>query len=340
MEISFGFCAPIFAAPGGRLFRTPNYRELDARTTIDLCRKADGLGYDSLWVADHLMLGKDQAILEGWTTLAALAAATSRARLGVIHQSNLLRHPAMAAKMSATLDQISGGRLIHFYDLGNNDREHRAYGLFWSDVVEERVERMAEALELILALWQAREPVSFQGRFYHLEGAVCQPQPVQKPHPPIWVGETHPSMLRICARWAQGWNTVPVSLEILEQRLQTLAAACRAEGRDLAELEISVETQILVAPDRSALRQKLQDMVDLSPSEDLDPELVAFLTGQTEAIPSSLADSYLIGTPDEVEQRIRAYIDRGVSHFLLWFMDAPEAEGLELFAAQVASRFR
>ena len=88
------------------------------------------------------------------------------------------------------------------------------------------------------------------------------------------------------------------------------------------------------------LRRKLQAMVDLNPPENLDTELGAFLAGQTEAIPSFLADSHLVGTPDEVEERLRSYTDRGVSHFLLWFMDAPETEGLELFATQVAARFR
>src|SRR5262245_14490023 len=99
----FGFCLPIFACPGHNLFRTPNFRELDAAATMGLARRADGLGYDSLWVADHLMLGKDEAILEGWTVISALAGATSRAKLGMIHQALLFRNPALAAKMSATL---------------------------------------------------------------------------------------------------------------------------------------------------------------------------------------------------------------------------------------------
>ncbi|MCB0089969.1 MAG: LLM class flavin-dependent oxidoreductase, partial [Caldilineaceae bacterium] len=103
--IQFGFCVPIFASPGGRLFRTANYAALDASVTMRMAQEADALGYDALWVADHLMLGQDNAILEGWTTLAALAGATRRARLGLIHQAHFFRQPALTAKMAATLDQ-------------------------------------------------------------------------------------------------------------------------------------------------------------------------------------------------------------------------------------------
>ena len=105
-QTQFGFCVPIFACPGHNLFRTPNYAELDARKTIEMAKLADAVGYDSLWVADHLMLGKDDAIMEGWTTISALAGATTNAQLGMIHQAVLFRNPALAAKMAATLDQI------------------------------------------------------------------------------------------------------------------------------------------------------------------------------------------------------------------------------------------
>ena len=92
-------------------------------------KRAEELGYDSLWVADHLMLGKDEAILEGWTVLSALAGATTRAKLGMIHMAHYFRHPSLTAKMAATLDQISGGRLIHFLDCGYQRREYVDYGL-------------------------------------------------------------------------------------------------------------------------------------------------------------------------------------------------------------------
>src|SRR6266496_6772521 len=100
--VKFGFCVPIFANPGVVMYRTPGFARVDTAAAMRLARLAEDLGYDSLWVADHLMLGQDQAILEGWTTLAALAGMTQRARLGMIHQANGFRHPALAAKMAAT----------------------------------------------------------------------------------------------------------------------------------------------------------------------------------------------------------------------------------------------
>lgn len=344
--IRFGLCPPIFAAPGNCHFRAPNYVQLDVQRTMAMAIMADELGYDSLWVADHLMLGKDEAIMEGWTTLAALAGSTKRAQLGLIHQSNMLRNPALAAKMAATLDQISGGRLVHFFDMGNNEREHRAYGLPWREKAEDRVEMLKEALALIKGLWTQSEPISHQGAFYSLQEAVCQPKPLQKPHPPIWIGEVRAGLLDVCVRYAQGWNSVPVGPRELQRRLEALELACKRQGRAVEDIEKSYETQILVAPTRADLRQLLQEMVDLAPTGDLapggdsDPDMKAYLSGETDRVPESLSGPFLIGTPDEVEAQIRTYIELGISHFMLWFMDAPQDGGLSLFAREVMPRFR
>jgi alkanesulfonate monooxygenase SsuD/methylene tetrahydromethanopterin reductase-like flavin-dependent oxidoreductase (luciferase family) len=340
-RVQFGFCVPTFAYPGVQLFRTPNYTALDAHTTMQVARLADELGYDSLWVADHLMLGKDDAILEGWTTLAALAGSTRSARLGMIHQANLFRHPAIAAKMAATLDQISGGRLIHFIDTGTQRREHLAYGLPWGDSSEEHNTRLVESLELMLALWSADQPVDYAGFYYQAAGAVCAPRPIQRPHPPIWLGEAHPATLNACARYAQGWNTVPVSILQLRERLTLLESACEQAGRRFDELEKSLEIQVLIAPDQAALRQQLQSIVQLAPAGQApDAELAAFLSGASDQLPRSMAETWLAGTPDEIERRVRAYVAAGISHLMLWFIDAPGQGGMRLFAERVAPRFR
>ncbi len=340
-SIRFGLCLPIFANPGPRFFRTPNYPALDTAATLGMAYAAEALGYDSLWVADHLMLGKDEAILEGWTTLAALAGATRRAQLGMIHQGHFFRHPALVAKMTATLDQISNGRFIYFVDSGYGAREHACYGLHYPTTMEERWEEVLDGLETTLALWQADAPVERRGKFFQLRGAVCTPKPVQQPHPPIWFGEAHPVILEACARYGQGWNTVPVGYDEVARRLQLLDAACRAVGRRADDLERSLEVQILVAPDVDGIRRRLQGMVDLAPDAAPLPDgLAPFLAGETDELPAGVASTWLVGTPDQVAAQIQAYLDLGISHFLLWFMDAPDHAGMELFARAVAPRFR
>jgi alkanesulfonate monooxygenase SsuD/methylene tetrahydromethanopterin reductase-like flavin-dependent oxidoreductase (luciferase family) len=337
----FGYCLPIFAYPGGRLFRTPNYPELDPQRTLALGQLADALGYHSLWVADHLMLGKQNAILEGWTTLAALAGSTRQAKLGMIHQGHFFRHPAMHAKMTATLDQISSGRFIYFIDAGYGKAEHLAYGLHYPESIEQRLDEVFDGLQITLALWQAEQPTSLKTRYFEIKEATCTPRPLQQPHPPVWFGEAHPLILQATARYAQGWNTVPRSLAEVEQRLAELRAACVEVGRDDAEIEKSLEIQILVVPDRATLRQRLQAMIDLAPSPDaVDAGLQEFLAGRVESLPANLASQWLVGTPDEVTQQIQAYRDLGITHFLLWFMDAPDEAGMRLFAEQVMPRFQ
>src|SRR5262249_16865260 len=152
---------------------------LDAATTLQLGIEADSLGYDSIWVADHLMLGKDEAIFEGWTTLSALAGATRKAKLAIIHQANFFRQPAVAAKMIATLDQLSGGRFIYFADPGTRASEHHAYGLHYPETMEARMPELLEALELQLALWRTspEAPLTYTGKYYEVRDAVCTPPP-------------------------------------------------------------------------------------------------------------------------------------------------------------------
>jgi len=343
LPLKFGFCVPIFAAPGLRIFRTPSYPALDTARTMHLARQAEALGYDSLWVADHLMRGKDDAILEGWTVLAALAGCTSRVTLGLIHQTHFFRSPALVAKMVVTLDRISEGRFTYFLDCGNQRDEYLAYGLPWDDDIDERVAQMVEGLELTLTLWKSREPVTFVGEHFQLHNAVCNPGPVQQPHPPIWFGGVNPAMLRACARYGQGWNTTPASVQQVRERIGELSAACAAVGRPPDELEKSLEMQILIAPDHETVRQRLQTIKDLDPSGHVpvaDPSLQAFLDGEPGAIRDmQMQKVAIIGTPEEVRQRIQEYIDAGISHFMLWFLDVPDDAGMKLFAEHVLPSF-
>lgn len=333
--LKLGYCLPIFAWPGAQLFRTPAYEHLDARTTMRLGKLAEDLGFHSLWVADHLMLGRDEAILEGWTTLAALAGMTERAQLGIIHYNNAFRHPSLTAKMVATLDQISGGRVIHFVDFGNRPREFLAYGLHPDDALEQRVDQMCEGIELALKLWTSVAPISFAGRHYALDQAVCEPKPAQQPHPPIWIGEAHPALLEATARYAQGWNSTPVSIDELRRRLAALYAACALAGRDFLAIEKTLEIQVLVASDHAGLRSQLRAALALAPDDAPDPALAAYVSGATDELPKVMRETWLAGTPHMVSDRIREYAREGITHFMLWFVDAPDQAGMRLFAREV-----
>lgn len=339
-NIQFGYSLPIFAWPGYRLFRAPNWATLDAKTTMQLGVYAEELGFDSLWVADHLMLGADEAILEGWTTISALAGATNRAKLGVIHQAHYFRPPAITAKMTATLDQISGGRFILFYDYGQQLRENRAYGLPYPDDVEDRVRATVDGIRLIKELWSASSPLSATSGPFSVHDATCTPLPKQQPHPPIWFGEVHPGLLAACAELGQGWNTTPVSIPELNRRLDLLKEACATAGSSYESIEKSVELQVLISNERGA-RGLLGEIVSKAPDRnEADPELIAYISGARETPPDWVANTTLIGSPAEVAKQLQAYVGADASHFILWFLDAPDPTGMELFAREVAPAFR
>jgi alkanesulfonate monooxygenase SsuD/methylene tetrahydromethanopterin reductase-like flavin-dependent oxidoreductase (luciferase family) len=335
-----GVSVPIFASPGNIGFRTPAYPALDVRQTVSYAVLADELGYASLWIADHLQLGKNGAILEGWTTLAALAGATRFVALGTIHLSNVFRHPPQIAKQAATVDQISGGRLIFFFDAGWNAVESEAYGFEFTDA-DTRVARMREAIELILRLWTETGPLDHTGDHYRLRRATCEPKPIQRPHPPVWFGEaTHEGLLDAVAALGQGWNSVPASPAEYAAKLAKLEAACRRAGRDLAELELSLETQLLVAPNHGEL-DRIVDRIEalrLAEVEQARASGASENPGQArsaQAVAAEQRHRWLMGTPDEVIDQIRVYQSLGVSHLMHWFLDAPDASGLRLYAEKV-----
>ena len=339
MKSEFGVALPTFASPGAGLFRTPGFKAPDARYCIELARRVEELGFGSVFVPDHLMIGRDDAVLEGWTVLSAVAAATSRVGLGLIQQSNLFRHPSVVAKAAATLDRLSGGRFTLFYSMGNKREETEAYGLEFPSE-DRRAGDMREAIELISTLWSGEEAITREAPPYRLKGARCEPRP--KRPPPIWFAGTHPLTLDTLARHGSGWCTPPVTLEELETRLARVVEALVRHGRSFAEIEVALETQILVAPSMDALRRELSRLVSLDPdgtSSGRPPlasaEISDFLEGRTEAVPREIADKWLIGTPELIRGRLAEYRRRGVNHFILWFMDLPHGAGLELFEETV-----
>jgi probable F420-dependent oxidoreductase len=218
----------------------------------DMARTAEDVGFDSLWVGDHLLYRDpgepDRGPWEAWSTLAALAAVTERVQLGPLVASVSFHNPAMLAKKAAAVDEISGGRLILGLGAGWNEPEYRAFGYAF----DHRVERFEEAFAIIRALLREGR-VDFEGHFHQAREVVLLPPPARPGGPPIMVGTVGPRMLRIAAEHADAWNAWCTwygnSVEGLRDLREKVDAACHAAGRDPATLERTVAVLVQMGPE-------------------------------------------------------------------------------------------
>ncbi|MFW6090460.1 MAG: LLM class F420-dependent oxidoreductase [Actinomycetota bacterium] len=224
--------------------------KLSQRAPVDeyrtVWRVADEAGFDSVWNMDHFAtLGGDPNgdIFEAWTLLAAMAEATSRVRIGCMVTGNTYRHPGVLAKMAVTVDHLSGGRLEFGLGAAWAENEHTMLGLEFG-TVGDRMDRLDEACRIIRSLWT--EPrTTFEGRHYRIADAVAEPKPVQRPHPPIWIGATgRRRALRITAEHADVWNAPGGSPEEVAQLSQVLDGHCAEIGRDPGEMRRTVQVRL------------------------------------------------------------------------------------------------
>ncbi|MCH8205582.1 MAG: LLM class flavin-dependent oxidoreductase [Chloroflexi bacterium] len=275
--------------------------------------EADRLGYYSASLYDLLNV----PTLECWTTLSALAAETQRIRLVPLVLANLYRHPALLARMAATLDVISGGRLELGIGAGGGETDHQASGLSFPST-RVRVAILEEAVEVITRLWSGR-PVSFEGHYYRLENAVCDPVPLQKPRPPVLIGghgERH--LLGAVARHADIANMrFDMSLEDHRKARRVLEGHCLEVGRDPSEIDVSHNATVLIARDQTSLDAMLS---------------------QAAAGRRSLGNA-IVGTPDQCTAQLRRYVDAGTSYFFLLFPHPIDLGQLRLFAQRVMPLF-
>jgi F420-dependent oxidoreductase-like protein len=215
-------------------------------TTIEALRAvwriADEEGFDHVWDFDHLASigdgGPDRPVYEGWALQAAMAEATKRVRIGALVTGNTYRHPVLLAKTAVTVDHLSGGRLEFGIGAAWAEIEHEMYGI---EGLDHRVGRLSESLQIIKSLW-SEDSTNFDGRYYHLSDAIANPKPVQKPHPPIWIGASGESTLRLVARHADVWNASggddPAAMKVLIAKLED---ACGAVGRNPSEIRRSLQ---------------------------------------------------------------------------------------------------
>jgi F420-dependent oxidoreductase-like protein len=241
-------------------------------TTYDEIRsvweEAEALGYDTAFVFDHFIpifaQDADGPCLEGWTLLAALAERTKRLRIGVLVTGNTYRYPAVLAKMAATVDHISGGRLILGMGAGWFELEHTAYGIpFYT--LGERARRVVEAVKVVKQLFTEKR-VTFDGRYYDLKDAPFEPKAVQKPHPPILIGGMGPKVMQpLAARHADIWHMFtqgddPVEAKGINDRFD---AICRRVGRDPSEVEraIFLRQASLISQPADAVKKRIEGYV-------------------------------------------------------------------------------
>jgi F420-dependent oxidoreductase-like protein len=251
---------------------------------LELAQHAEQTGWDGVWFADHFMPNSEDAIgdtLECWGVLAALAAVVPRVRLGSLVCGNTYRHPAVLANMAATVDVVSGGRLVLGLGAGWQENEHAKYGIAFHDVGG-RLARLEEACALIKAL-TTQERASFEGRYYRLDDAPLEPKPLQRPLPLLVGGGGEKVTLRIAATYADEWNTWG-DPDILAHKVGVLRRHCEDVGRDPGKIRISAQA------------------------------LVSF---ENREIPERLRGRMLGGGAARLVEAMGAYADAGVDEFIV-----------------------
>jgi len=202
---------------------------------------ADEAGFDHLWDFDHLATigpnGPDGPIYEGWALQAAMAEATKRVRIGCMVTANTYRHPIVLAKLAVTVDHLSEGRLEFGIGAGWAEIEHQMYGI---EGLDHRVGRLSESLQIIKSLF-TQERTNFDGRYYKYKDAIANPKPIQKPHPPIWIGASGESTLRLVARHADVWNISGGDAAAVKEVSGKFEDACAAVGRDPSQIRRSIQ---------------------------------------------------------------------------------------------------
>jgi alkanesulfonate monooxygenase SsuD/methylene tetrahydromethanopterin reductase-like flavin-dependent oxidoreductase (luciferase family) len=339
-ELSFEYNVPVFAGapeegtePVHR--DTPCYESLDWETTRTGITRAAELGFDAVWAPDHLMLGRDHAEYECWSLLAAVAGMTEDVNVGSLVLCNDYRNPALVAKMAATLDVISEGRLELGLGAGWHEPEYEAYGWEYRDGFE-RLMRLDEGIRLTKRMWgtDPGEGASFDGDHYRIEDAHCEPGPVQDPHPPILVGGTGEEVtLKLVAKHADAWNTDVFNgdVETLEHKTGVIEDHCETVGRDPEEIEYSWDGHVVCTRDE----EKYERLMDLMTPIQFEDEY----TDQPDITRENADDYFILGEPAECAAAIEERVEAGVTKFQFWFVDFPDLGGMELFADEVLSQF-
>ncbi len=290
--------------------------------TVEVAVLAEELGLDSLWVYDHfhnVPKPAHETMFECWTTLAAISQRTSRIKLGQMVGCAPYRNPALLAKITSNIDVISGGRLIWGIGAGWYEHEFKGYGYEFPKPAD-RIRALRETVEIVKAMWSEPD-VSYDGQHFQLDGAQCDPKPVQQPHPQILIGGGGEQLtLRVVARLADAAN-FGGKLHEWAHKAEVLKGHCKEVGRDYDEIQKTISGEIFI--------RETEAEVEEAGSKSLWGEPV-----------ESWREGNLVGTPEQVVERIKAYVDLGCTGFYPWCSDYPDTETVRLFGEQVVPALR
>ena len=291
---------------------------------LDLWKKAEGWGYDSLWNFDHfypIFVDPNGPCLEGWTTLAALGQATSRVRIGHLVNGNTYRNPCVLAKMAATLDHVTNGRLNLGIGAGWFELEHNAFGLDFK-TVRGRLDALDEACRILKGMFTG-EPFSLKGKHYTVDNARGLPVPVQKPHPPIMIGGSGEKiLLRIVAEHADMWNTSG-DADRLGHLVDVIRRHGDAVGRDTGQIEKTVMMPMCYGG--GSEREKF---------------MTQLIAGMQQCTPDEARRRIMMGSKDECLETVARYGKAGVTHFIFMAFQPVFPDELQAFAEDVAPAAR
>ena len=305
---------------------------------LAIARRAEAAGFEAFFRSDHYASFPgpgDRPTTDAWAVLAGLARETARLSLGALVSPVTFRYPGNLAKMIATVDEMSGGRIEVAVGAGWNETEHLAHGLPFPPI-EERAERLEEELAILHGLWTEPDGWSFEGRHYSLHGSSFRPKPIDAPGRPrtasgaprprlILGGEGSPRSMRMAVRWADEFNLTSAGPERVADRFEKLAETCRAAGRDPSTMTRSAMVGVLVGRDEAEVAARARTMMELL---EVDPA-----TGSEWF--EARRRRWIFGTPDEARAMVRRFADAGTERimlqdFLPWDLEMVDLLGEEL----------
>lgn len=300
-------------------------------TITSVAGTIESTGYESLWVYDHFHTVPEptqEVTYEAWTLMSALAAVTDTVRLGQMCTCNSYRPPSYLAKVAASIDAISGGRLEMGIGAGWYEHEYDGYG-YPFEKPSVRIGRLREAVEIMQAMWTEDE-VTYQGEHYQLDGAICQPKPVQDPHIPFWIaGGGEQLTLNVAARYAQYTNFANGDIDEFRHKSEVLRGHCEDVGRGFDEIVRSTNVNVVCEETEAAVAERLAWI-----KSHYEP-----FVGEDRAeaiVERNIVSQNMAGTPEQLVSELQKRQEAGVGYAIVYFNEAAyDTSGLELFAGQV-----